>query len=268
MANCLQPVLAANIADLIEPAIVIILMIMGAASHLLSSKPKANPPVRQRPAPPPPNPGAAGGQGGQPMTLEESLRREVEEFMRRAQGREPAPPPKQAPQQAPQRLPSQRTPPPRPAASRPPARPAPQRPPERRAATSSPAEPTVRRLTDAPGAQTTAQSPTSTAPLGAGVGQHVAEHLGGSQALAAHAQSLGANVATADERMVAHLQQKFTHQVGALQHQGTTTQTRAVRPPAAQALVDLLQQPGGMRQVVLASEILRRPEERWERTGT
>jgi hypothetical protein len=103
--------------------------------------------------------------------------------------------------------------------------------------------------------------------LGSGVGQHVAEHLGGSQAaLAAHAQSLGANVATADERMVAHLQQKFTHQLGALQHQDTTkTQTRAVRSPAAQALVDLLKQPGGMRQMVLASEIMRRPEERWDR---
>jgi hypothetical protein len=252
--------LAANLGDLIEAAIVIILMIMGAASHLMTAKPK-KPPVRQRPVAPP-NPGAPAGQGGQPLTLEESLRREVEEFMRRAQGREPTAPPKQTPPPLPQR-----TPPPRTAASRPAARPAPQRPPERRAAASPPAQPAVRRLTDAPGAQTTAQSPASTAPLGSGVGQHVAQHLGGSQALAAHAQSLGADVATADERMVAHLQQKFTHQVGALQHQNTTTQTRAVRPPAAQALVDLLQQPGGMRQVVLASEILRRPEERWERAG-
>jgi hypothetical protein len=263
MATFSQPVLAANIADLIEPAIVIILMIMGAASHLLSSKPKAKPPVQQRPAPPPPNPGAAGGQDGQPMTLEESLRREVEEFMRRAQGREPAPP--QPPlQQTPQRMPSQRTPPPRTVGSRPPARPGPQRPPERRAPARPPSEPAVRRLTDAPGSQTTGQSPATTPPLGSGVGQHVAEHLGGGQVLAAHAQSLGANVATADERMVAHLQQKFTHQVGALQHQGTTTQTRAVRSPAAQAIVDLLTQPGGMRQVVLASEILRRPEDRWK----
>jgi hypothetical protein len=252
--------LAANIGDLIEAAVVIILMVMGAASHLLTSKPKNKPPAR-RPVAPPPNPGAPAGQGGQPLTLEESLRREVEEFMRRAQGREPAAPPKQAP--------PQRTVASRPAVQRPPApRPAAQRPPERRAAASPPSEPTVRRLTDAPGAQTTAHSPATTAPLGSGVGQHVAEHLGGSQALAAHAQSLGTNVATADERMVAHLQQKFTHQIGALQHQDTTTQTRAVRSPAAQALVDLLKQPGGMRQVVLASEVLRRPEERWDRAET
>lgn len=247
--------LAANIGDLLEAAVVIILMIMGAASHLITAKPK-KPPMRQRPPQPPPNPGAPAGPGGQPLTLEESLRREVEEFMRRAQGREPA-----TPSESPQRTPVQR-----PAAQRSaPTRPAPQRLQERRAAASSAPEPVVRRLTDAPGAQTTGQSPATTTPLGSGVGQHVAQHLGGTQALAAHAQSLGANVATADERMVAHLQQKFTHQVGALQQQDTITQIRAVRSPVAQALVDLLKQPGGVRQAVLASEILRRPEERWER---
>lgn len=258
------PLAAVNLADFLEAAVVIILMIVGGLSKVMTAKPKPKPPLR--PAPPPPNPGAPAGQGGQPLTLEESLRREVEEFMRRAQGREPAAPPKPSPQPLPQRTSPQRT-----VASRPGARPAAQRPPERRAAARPPSEPTVRRLTDAPGAQTTAQSPGTSAPLGSGVGQHVAEHLGGSQALAAHAQSLGANVATADERMVAHLQQKFAHQVGALQQQDTTTQTRPIRSPAAQALVNLLKQPGGMRQVVLASEVLRRPEERWgraERAGT
>jgi hypothetical protein len=242
--------LAANIADLIEPAIVILLFIIGGVSKMMTAKPKAKPAPRPRLAPPP-NPGAAGGQGGQPMTLEESLRREVEEFMRRAKGGEPTAPPKQPPQRAP--------------APRPPAqRPAPQRPPLR---TSIPAAPPreqpPRRLAEMPSA-----TPAPSAPLGSGVGQHVAQHLGGTQALAAHAQSLGTSVAAADARMEAHVQQKFTHQLGALQHQTTTTESRSSRPPAAQALVDLLRQPGGMRHVVLASEVLRRPEERWNREGT
>jgi hypothetical protein len=234
--------LAANF-DFIEFVIVIVLMIMGGASQLLSSKPKAKPPVRPRPQGPPANPGAPGGQAGKPASLEESLRREVEEFMRRAQGREPA-----APQ-------AKRT-----------QRPAPQRPPARTAKPAAPARPEpVRRLTDAPGAQTTARPPEAQrpAPLGAGVGQHVTQHLGGAQAIVTHAQHLGADVAQADERMVAHLQEKFAHQVGALQHQDTAQQRKATRSPAAQAIVDMLRQPGGIRNIVLAGEILRRPEDRW-----
>ena len=34
---------------------------------------------------------------------------------------------------------------------------------------------------------------------------------------------------------------------------------------STQQLVELLTKPGGMRQVIVAGEILRRPEERWSR---
>jgi hypothetical protein len=244
--------LAANLGDFIEFGIFLLVMIMGAAGHLLNSKAKPKPPVRPRPVNPPANPAAAGGPGGQPMTLEETLRKEVEEFMRRAQGREPAAPTVRAPQG-------------------PPRRPAPQRKPSVAAKTAPPQRTApVRRLTDAPDAQTSARppEPVRTAPLGAGVGQHVAQHLSGTQAMAAHAQHLGADVAQADERMVSHLQEKFTHQLGALQHQDSAQQRKALRSPAAQALIDLMKQPGGAKQVVLASEILRRPEERWQRSET
>ena len=96
------------------------------------------------------------------------------------------------------------------------------------------------------------------------MGQHVAEHLTRStQQLAAHAQLLGADVAQADERMVEHLQQRFTHQLGALEQRAAEPVKKAVRSPMAQEVLNMLAQPGGVRQLVVASEILRRPEERW-----
>jgi hypothetical protein len=246
------PLAAPDIFEVIQGIVVIILMIAGAASHLFTAKPKPKPPARPRPVNPPPNAGApggaagiggAGGQAKPPMSLEETLRREVEEFMRRAQGREPAPQQRSKPQKpGPQRQPQ-----------RPTKQPAADQPVRRLADTSRPAI--------APAAQPV-QPPRSTT-LGAGVGQHVAQHLTGGAEIAAHVQHLGADVAQADERLAAHLQAKFTHQVGNLQHQDTGEQRKVVRPPVAQSLVDLLRQPGGARQAVLLSEIFRRPEERW-----
>ncbi len=246
LAPC-PPLLAAGGFDLIEAVIVIVVMFMGALGHLLNSKPKPKgPPVRPRPANPP-NPQAPAGKGGQPLSLEETLRREVEEFMRRAQGRDPAASQGAAPQ-----------------------RPAP--PPTRKPA-ARPAKPAIaersqppRRLTESsrPASPAPASAPPRSAPLGAGVSQHVAQHMSGTQVLATHAQHLGDQVAAADERMETHLHQKFTHQVGALQHQDAVPQRSVARSPAAQALVDLLRQ-GGARQLILASEILRRPEDRWNR---
>jgi hypothetical protein len=238
----------AGLMDVLQALIPLIVMVMWAIGQLGGNKPKQKP-ARPRPAPPanPPAPVAAAGQGAKPPTLEETLRREVEEFMRRAQSREPAPPakPGNAPQPVPQRRESRPTRPPTPRADQP-----------------------VRKLVDSPGSLTTARAPEAPrgAPTGAGVSQHVAQHLSGAQTLATHAQHLGAEVAQADERMAAHLQHKFDHQLGTLEKQVATQPQRVVaRPPAAQALVSLLTQPGGIRQVIVASEILRRPEERWSR---
>jgi len=97
---------------------------------------------------------------------------------------------------------------------------------------------------------------------GATIGEHVAEHLGGVQAIATHAQSLGADVAQADERMEAHLQEKFTHRLGALAHQEAPTPV--VVSSTAKDLLKLLSQPGGAKTMIVANEILRRPEERWK----
>jgi hypothetical protein len=231
---------AANLEDVIKAAVPIIVMVLWGLGQLMSAKPKAKPPA---PRPPQPMDGGRGGapaQGGKPATLEESLRREVEEFMRRAQGR-PAEPPKR---------PAGKQPPPR-REGRPAGRPAAE-PPER-----------TRRLTDAPGGLTTPQS-SSTPPTGASVGQHVAEHLGRStQELAAHSRTLGADVAQADERLESHLKQKFQHQVGALEHRTSVGPTQRARTPIAQSIFDMLKRPDGVKQAVVLGEILRRPDERW-----
>jgi hypothetical protein len=101
--------------------------------------------------------------------------------------------------------------------------------------------------------------------LGSGVAQHAAEHLQGVRAIAQHVQQLGADVAQADERMEQHLREKFAHQLGALAPAVTTVaepQRPATSSPAATELRALLARPGGIRQLIIANEILRRPGER------
>jgi hypothetical protein len=244
----------AALQDVLEAIVPLIVMVMWAASQLLGNKPKAKPKPPARPQPP--AVGNVVGQqapGGKPPSLEETLRREVEEFMRRAQGREPA---KQTPTV---RAPAG------------PGRPTPQRQ-EDRPSKRTKVEPQerTRRLTDAPGGLTTPkaqpQQLSRPAPLGAGVAQHVAQHLTGAQELAAHTRTLGADVALADDRMREHLQGKFVHQVGSLEHR-VEEQRKVVRTPVAEAIYNSLRTPAGVRQIIVASEILRRPEERWVRTG-
>ena len=85
------------------------------------------------------------------------------------------------------------------------------------------------------------------------------------QTVAQHTQNLGVDVALADERMEDHLRERFAHQLGALSPT-TKVQRQATGNPAAADLRALLSRPGGASQLIIASEILRRPEERWEDT--
>jgi hypothetical protein len=91
-------------------------------------------------------------------------------------------------------------------------------------------------------------------------GSSVTAHV---QGVAQHAQALGADIAQTDERMQEHLRQKFVHQVGAIAPT-TSVQRQATGSPAAAELRAMLARPGGARQLIIASEILRRPEERWD----
>jgi hypothetical protein len=236
--------LAVDWDELISAIIPVLLTVFWILGHLMGGKPKPKQaPPRPRVVPPPAQPVAPGPGGPQP-TLEETLRREVEEFMRRAQGRAPDGP-KREPAMA---APPQRGPrPASPVAERP-------QPP--------------RRLAEAPRPQSASSASPPRAPLPSAaaptsVEQHVAEHLRGAKVLAAHAQTLGAGVAQADERLEERLREKFVHSLGTLEHRAADPQQKATRSPAAKQLFELLSTPGGMRQVILANEILRRPEERW-----
>jgi hypothetical protein len=241
--NPLHHLPLADIEGIVKLAVVAISVILWLAGHLMSDKGKAKPPARPRPQVPP-GP-APGGEAGKPASLEESLRREVEEFMRRAQGREPAAPAKRAappqPPRGPQRGPQRKQP----------AKPAVREQPAKRPRLSDSRQPSPIAIEEGRGALT-----------GATISQHVAEHLGGVQTIATHAQTLGADVAQADERLEAHLQEKFSHRLGALAQQVAPTQVEV--PSAAKDLLKLLSQPGGAKTMIIANEILRRPEERWK----
>jgi hypothetical protein len=261
----------ANIGDLLEGLLPIIVAVLYGIAHLVGAmqQEKRKSAAKPRPTPqefgvnPPPERKPAPAAAGNQPTLEETLRREVEEFLRRSQGRPGQP-------AASQGRPPQRTPPP--ATRQQPARPA--RPPRQADARSRPPE-QPRRLVDTPRLEPTRSlsplqaeplRPTiASPPLGAGVAAYVSEQLRGTKELVQHAQNLGADVAQADERLEQHLQQKFVHSVGTLTPLTTTTvEQRPAAASAVQELRALLSSPSGLRQVIIASEILRRPEDRWE----
>lgn len=76
-----------------------------------------------------------------------------------------------------------------------------------------------------------------------------------------HLSQLGLEISHADEKMAAHLHEKFQHQLGAFQtsQQPTETQRRQGNEVAAE-IAKLMRSPQGVRQAILVSEILRRPE--------
>jgi hypothetical protein len=255
--------LLADVGDVLKNLAPIIFVVLYGVAHLVGNlqqeKRKA---AAARPRPVPPPEGAAGnaarnvapGQaaGGNQPTLEETLRREVEEFLRRAQGGQPQQPKGQPPRQP---RPQQRP------AARGPARQA-----ER--TTEEGPQPT-RRLVDTPRPESASapprsesRTPLTSAPLSAGVAAHAQSISAQVQGVSLHAQSLGADIAQTDERMEEHLRHKFAHQVGAVAPT-TSVQRQATGSAAAAELRALLARPGGAKQLIIASEILRRPEERW-----
>ncbi|MCG8450211.1 MAG: hypothetical protein MI725_11620, partial [Pirellulales bacterium] len=156
----------------------------------------------------------------------ESLRSEIEEFVRRAQGK-PA-----------QQKPTQQ-------------KPAPQKPAARKS--QRPRQPVAKRVPREP----------RPAPAGnlrrEGVGEHVSKHISSAD-ISQHAEQLGKELEQTDERMESRLHAKFDHQLGSLQHRETTAEEKTPQHDAAAEIAALLSRPEGMRQLILANEILRRPE--------
>jgi len=113
-------------------------------------------------------------------------------------------------------------------------------------------------------------------PSGESVQQHVQRHLDTKEFTERSAQ-LGSEVAQADENIDARLQQVFGHSVGRLARgpggavnrlapdtlppaEGVTTPALTVE---GSSLIAMLADPQSIRQAIIISEILRRPEERW-----
>ncbi len=110
---------------------------------------------------------------------------------------------------------------------------------------------------------------------GQNVGEHVAQHLDTSD-FGERLSHLGEEVDHADDRMEAHMHEYFEHQLGELGAStsraadstldddlpaGHTPESR--HKPAAFNIRKLLASPASIRDAIVLSEILRRPEDRW-----
>lgn len=74
------------------------------------------------------------------------------------------------------------------------------------------------------------------------------------------APHLAAEISLADERMQAHLESTFDHRLGSLQHREVAPTRRVAGSPIAESIVKMLRDPQGIQQMIVANEILRRPE--------
>lgn len=167
-----------------------------------------------------------------------SIMRELENLLREiAEQQQPAAQ-RPAPPRPPQAPPVQ----PRPAGQRP----SPQRP----AAPRKPAEVLDAEVVDA-------------APVRrrAAVAQHVEKHLDTSD-LTTSATRLGAEVGQADEKVEAHLHEKFDHQLSRIDDPDDEVGA-AAGAAFATRITELFRNPQSIQQAFILNEILNRPELRW-----
>jgi hypothetical protein len=172
------------------------------------------------------------------------MRDEVEEFLRRAAARRAqAEAKRRAEAQQPVQLPPQR--------------PAPIARPPLRQAMPSQLEPEVE-IIEAEEADTGSRFTSS-----------VAQHLRGTTDIARHAPSLGAEVDQADDKLEARLQRTFDHKLGALKDTTTAAPVKATTQTseallASMNLTRLLTNSQSIRNAIILSEVLNRPESRWD----
>lgn len=104
------------------------------------------------------------------------------------------------------------------------------------------------------------ESPLNVEPKRISVQEHVVRSISTAD-VTQHAATLGAELGQTDERFQAQVQERFQHQIGALEpRQQRTVEPRRSRNRAAAEIANLLKSPNGVRQIIVASEILRRPE--------
>lgn len=104
-------------------------------------------------------------------------------------------------------------------------------------------------------------------------GERVVEHVGknfDSQEFSRRADRLGSGVGQADEKLQQHLDRTFDHKLGQLEtaavEPSSTSGTAAVEIPPTFAAdwAAMLSNTDSVRRVIVLSEIIHRPEERWE----
>jgi len=96
------------------------------------------------------------------------------------------------------------------------------------------------------------------------VARQVASDLRGTEQIAEHARHLGEDVDAADNKLQTHLHQVFDHQLGRLKTTGGETALVQTEKSAAELslgqIVRMLRSPGSIRDAIVMSEILRRPD--------
>jgi hypothetical protein len=255
----IQPVLAVDIGEVLVGLVAIIFVII---RQLLEANKNAGAKRAQQPVPPPPQPqnpnkapaaAPAAGQQADP------LRAQVEEFLRRA-GRAAQPnqsrsQPAQVSQiellAIPSQQPDQRT------------IGQPLRQAEWRQTPSSSASPQ-----SAAGTEKARNAARSGKPRKRkSVAEHVAEQVTSrAESLANQASKLGQRIVAEDRQFDTQIKSKFDHAVGTLAGSDPSASPEPTSPPVdtpASQLAAMLANPIGLRQAVIANEILRRPSDRW-----
>ena len=100
-----------------------------------------------------------------------------------------------------------------------------------------------------------------------GFSRRVAQDLRGSEQIAEHSRRLGEEVDLADDKLAAHLHQVFDHDLGRLKKTASETAATPAAAAASEAtvgeLLKLLRSPQSIRDAIIMSEVLKRPEDRW-----
>jgi hypothetical protein len=102
------------------------------------------------------------------------------------------------------------------------------------------------------------------------IGTAVARDFAGTRQIDQRTAQLGERVGLADDTLDAHLHQAFDHEIGRLRT--STAGPAAASPsegttvggsPAANSILQMFRSPENLRNAIILSEILARPEDRW-----
>ena len=106
------------------------------------------------------------------------------------------------------------------------------------------------------------------AELAENAGRPLGTPFQGPRQIAEHARHLGEQVDLADDKLEARLHQTFDHQLGRFRNVASETagapRVRPMTDVTPTEILGMLTNPESIRDAIVMSEILRRPEERWE----